>query len=123
MFQLTVVDSFASAHQLKEYKGQCERLHGHNWRVEVTVEGTKLNEQGLLIDFKTIKEALGKILKELDHTFLNEHPHFKKNNPTSENLALFIYKEVKKTLKSQPTVRVKEVTVWESEKAKASYME
>ena len=123
MFQLTVVDSFASAHQLKEYEGQCERLHGHNWRVEVTVEGTKLNEQGLLIDFKTIKEALGKILKELDHTFLNEHPHFKKNNPTSENLALFIYKEVKKTLKSQPTVRVKEVTVWESEKAKASYME
>jgi len=117
------VDSFASAHQLKEYKGQCERLHGHIWRVEVTVEGTKLNEQGLLIDFKTIKEALGKILKELDHTFLNEHPHFKKNNPTSENLALFIYKEVKKTLKSQPTVRVKEVTVWESGKAKASYME
>ncbi len=123
MFKLTVEDSFSSAHQLREYKGQCERLHGHNWRVEATVEGDKLNNQGLLLDFKEIKGALASVLQNLDHTFLNDLPHFQERNPTSENLALFIFKEMEKALKSRPGIRVKEVTVWESEKSKASYTE
>jgi len=123
VFRLTVEDSFASAHQLREYKGQCERLHGHNWRVEVTVEGNELNDQGLLLDFKGIKGALSPILQGLDHTFLNELPYFQERNPTSENLAFFIFKEMEEALKTYPGIRVKEVTVWESEKARATYLE
>ncbi len=123
MFRLTVRDSFASAHQLRKYKGQCERLHGHNWRVEVAVEGNELNDQGLLLDFKDIKGALSFILNGLDHTFLNELPYFQGRNPTSENLAFFIFKEMEETLRIYPGIRVKEVTVWESEKARATYSE
>jgi len=122
VFRLTVEDSFASAHQLREYKGQCERLHGHNWRVEVTVEGNELNDQGLLLDFKGIKGALSHILQGLDHTFLNELPYFQERNPTSENLAFFIFKEMEEALKTYPGIRVKEVTVWESEKARTTYL-
>jgi len=123
MFRLAVVDYFASAHQLRGYNGQCERLHGHNWRVEVVVEGKELNEQGLLLDFKVIKGALSSILQGLDHSFLNELPYFQEKNPTSENLAFFIFKEMEKALKAYPGVRVKEVTVWESERARATYLE
>ena len=123
MFRLTVVDSFASAHQLRGYNGQCERLHGHNWRVEVVVEGEELNDQGLLLDFKVIKGALSSILQGMDHRFLNELPYFQERNPTSENLAFFIFKEMEEALKTYPGARTKEVTVWESEKARATYLE
>jgi len=118
-----VIDSFASAHQLREYEGQCENLHGHNWRVEVVVEGRELNHQGLLLDFKDLKRTLKGILDELDHTFLNEHPYFKDRNPTSENLAFYIFREMEGALKTYPRVRVKSVTVWESDRAGATYSE
>lgn len=123
MFRLTVTDSFASAHQLREYQGQCEKLHGHNWLVEVVIEGEELNSQGLLMDFKDLKKALKEILKELDHTFLNEHPYFKDRNPTSENLAFYIFCQLEKSLKTYTGIRVKSVTVWESERAGATYSE
>ena len=123
MFRLTVVDSFASAHQLREYEGQCENLHGHNWRVEVVVEGRELNFQGLLLDFKDLKGALKEVLKELDHSFLNELPYFQERNPTSENLAFFIFRGLEAALKAYPGVKVKSVTVWESERAGATYLE
>jgi len=123
VFRLTVVDSFASAHQLREYEGLCENLHGHNWRVEVVVEGRELDDRGLLLDFKDLKRALAEILKGLDHTLLNQHPFFQERNPTSENLAFFIFKELEEALRVYPGVRVKEVTVWESERAGATYLE
>jgi len=123
VFRLTVIDSFASAHQLREYEGQCENLHGHNWRVEIVVEGRELNPQGLLLDFKDLKRTLKGILDELDHTFLNEHPYFKDRNPTSENLAFYIFREMEGALKTYPGVRVKSVTVWESDRAGATYSE
>ncbi len=123
MFRLTVTDSFASAHQLREYQGQCEKLHGHNWLVEVVIEGEELNSQGLLMDFKDLKKALNKVLRELDHTFLNEHPHFKDRNPTSENLAFYIFRQIEKSLKTHTGIRVRSVTVWESERAGATYSE
>jgi len=123
MFRLTVIDSFASAHQLREYRGQCENLHGHNWKVEVVVEGRRLDHGGLLLDFKNLKGALKEVLKELDHTFLNDHPFFQERNPTSENLAFFIFKKLEEILRVYPAIRVKAVTVWESEKAGATYLE
>ena len=123
MFQLKVIDSFASAHQLREYQGQCENLHGHNWKVEAVVEGRELDNRGLLLDFKELKRALKEVLEELDHRFLNDHPFFQKNNPTSENLASFIFKRLEETLRVHPGIKVKAVTVWESERAGATYLE
>jgi len=123
MFRLTVIDSFASAHQLREYRGQCENLHGHNWKVEAVVEGKDLDDTGLLLDFKDLKRALKDILKELDHTLLNQHPFFQERNPTSENLAFYIFRRLEEALRVYPGVRVKSITVWESEKAGATYLE
>ncbi len=123
MFRLTVIDSFASAHQLREYRGQCENLHGHNWKVEAVVEGKDLDDKGLLLDFKDLKGALKGILKELDHTLLNQHPFFQERNPTSENLAFYIFRRLEEALRVYPGVRVKSITVWESEKAGATYLE
>ena len=76
MYELTVISRFAAAHQLRKYKGKCENLHGHNWKVHVTVTARELNEIGLGIDFKEIKEALQHVLDELDHCFLNDLPMF-----------------------------------------------
>jgi 6-pyruvoyltetrahydropterin/6-carboxytetrahydropterin synthase len=123
MFRLTVRDDFASAHQLREYQGQCENLHGHNWKVEAVVEGKGLDSAGLLLDFKDLKKALKEVLQELDHSFLNQHPFFQERNPTSENLAFFIFKRLEKALRTYPGIRVKSVTVWESERAGATYLE
>ncbi len=123
MFQLKVIDSFASAHQLREYQGQCENLHGHNWKVEAVVEGRELDNRGLLLDFKELKRALKEVLEELDHRFLNDHPFFQKNNPTSENLAFFIFKRLEEIMRVHPGIKVKAVTVWESERAGATYLE
>jgi len=123
MFRLTISDTFCAAHQLKDYKGECEHLHGHNWKVEVKVVGKKLDSQGMLLDFKIIKGLLKEIIQELDHRFLNEHLYFAKVNPTSENIALFIFEKMKKKLTAYPNVDVEEVVVWESETARASYSE
>ncbi len=109
---LKVNDRFQAAHFLKEYKGKCEKIHGHTFWVEVQVKATKLDKRGIGIDFATIKEKLTKILP--DHAFLNELYDF---TPSAENLARHFYKELKKRFP------VKEVTVWESENASATYSE
>lgn len=74
MYELTIEGSFASAHQLRGYKGKCENLHGHNWKVELSVEGKALNDIGLLIDFHELKRILGEVLVRLDHKNINEIP-------------------------------------------------
>ena len=111
-----VEDSFDAAHALRGYEGPCENLHGHTFRVQVFIEGAKLNKIGLLDDFKHIKKELTNILKTFDHKLLNDVVPFLVKNPTSENLAETIFKQLKKKMKN-----VSKVTVWESTTAYASY--
>ena len=118
MYELTVSSKFSAAHRIMEYNGSCERLHGHTWKVDLFLRNDKLNSLGLMLDFRDIKKVLNKLLDELDHTFLNEHPYFKDKNPTAENLAKFIYDRVKKEF----SVLYK-VSVWESENTAATYYE
>jgi len=120
MYELTVITQFAAAHQLRKFRGKCEKLHGHNWRIEVSLTGEKLNDAGVLIDFKEIKEATDRILEELDHSFLNELPQFKDQNPSSENIAAYIFEKLGSTLNNNQ-IKVTRVTAWESDSAGASY--
>jgi len=120
MYRLMVESGFAAAHQLKEYEGKCEGLHGHNWRVQVMVKTDRLNDIGLGIDFKVLKDILNGILAELDHTFLNDKAPFNIKNPSSENLASYIFDEFGKRLK-EPSVDLDCVRVWESATAFAQY--
>ncbi len=121
MFELTVREEFSAAHQLRGYEGACEKLHGHNWKVEVTVRGERLNEIGILLDFKELRKALREVLAELDHRNLNELPAFTRENPSSENLARFIFEKLAARLASYP-VKVYRVTVCETDRACASYL-
>ena len=116
MFELMVEDTFDAAHALREYEGACENLHGHTWRVQVFLKGTKLNKLGLMEDFKTIKKELGTVLKPFDHRLLNDVAPFLTKNPTSENLAETIFKQLQKRFKT-----IAKVTVWESPTTYASY--
>jgi len=122
MYEIKVITHFAAAHQLRNFKGKCEQLHGHNWKVEATLRGEGLTGEGLLIDFQEVKDATNSILEELDHSFLNELPAFKDQNPSSENIAAYIFKELSKRLNDNK-VRVSSVTAWESDTACASYGE
>ncbi len=118
MYCLTVRGDFAASHSLRDYDGKCKNLHGHTWKVEVVIQGDQLNEAGMLVDFQNIKKILRGILETLDHQHLNDLPYFQRNNPTSENLAKFIFDLFSS---SSPGVRLKGVTVWESENASATY--
>ncbi len=120
MYELMVESSFAAAHQLRNYEGNCENLHGHNWRVQLTVCTGQLNNIGLGIDFKLLKKVLGTYLDELDHTNLNQLPPFSQENPSSENIARWLYQKLSQDENLQG-VKVLRVTVWESEHACASY--
>ncbi len=120
MYEIKVITHFAAAHQLRNFKGKCEQLHGHNWKVEVTLRGEGLTDEGLLIDFQEVRDITNAMLEELDHSFLNELPAFKDQNPSSENIAAYIFKELRKILNDNK-VRVSFVTAWESDTACASY--
>ncbi len=123
MYRLKVSDYFSSAHYLRNYQGKCENMHGHNWRVELTVEGERLNESELLIDFKDLKAILKEILNELDHRLINDHPYFRVRNPSSENIARFIFERAKSKLSGFEGIAVKEVAVYETDRACAIYSE
>lgn len=112
----------AAAHQLRDYEGGCEKLHGHNWKIEVHVTGRELGQNGLLIDFKRVKETTAKLLDGLDHTFLNDLEPFRSVNPSSENIARHIFQGLSRDL-NDGNVKVSKVTAWESETACATYME
>ena len=122
MYELKIVSQVAAAHQLRGFHGKCEQLHGHNWKIEVYVTGDTLGEDGLLIDFGLIKKDTKKVLEELDHKFLNELEPFKKENPSSENIARYIYESLSHTLNND-AIRISKVTAWESDTACATYME
>ena len=122
MYELKIISDFAAAHQLREYEGGCERLHGHNWKVEVCVQGEKPGNDGLLVDFRIIKERTKNVIDAFDHQFLNELTPFKTMNPSSENIARHIFETLSLDLNSE-MVKVSKVSVWESDTACASYSE
>lgn len=122
MFRLTIHTAFAAAHNLIHYQGDCENLHGHNWKVEVSVTTDKLDKAGLGIDFKILKAETNTLLKTLDHKYLNELAPFAEVSPSSENIARYLYHELTKTFAPRE-VKVEMVTVWESDFAAASYYE
>jgi len=121
-YTLKVVTEFASAHSLRDYPGDCRRLHGHNWKVEVEASASELDELGMVVDFKVIKQLAKKITDELDHRYLNEIAPFDSINPTAENLAAYIFKRIASELKA-PHVRIHAVTLWETERACVRYTE
>ncbi|MCP4669226.1 MAG: 6-carboxytetrahydropterin synthase QueD [Deltaproteobacteria bacterium] len=122
MHELKIISQFAAAHQLREYEGGCERLHGHNWKVEVCVQGAEPGDDGLLIDFRVIKERTRKVIDALDHEFLNDLEPFKTCNPSSENVARHIFDSLSRELNTD-IIQVSKVSVWESDTACASYSE
>lgn len=124
MYKLMIETSFASAHQLRGYKGKCENLHGHNWKVQAYVTADKLNEIDIAIDFHDLKKITNEIVAQLDHKFLNDIFPFTEKNPSSENIARWIFESLKKKLTDHySNVKVSAVTVWESETASATYYE
>lgn len=122
MYRLKVISSFAAAHNLNNYQGECENLHGHNWRVEVEVTASELDKAGLCIDFKVLKAETKELLATLDHKYLNELNCFGGDSPSSENISRLIFKELSKKL-NNGNVKVEMITVWESDFACASYYE
>jgi len=121
MFILSVSEKFSSAHRLRNYNGRCENLHGHNWKVEIKISGKDLDKTGMLYDFTKLKSILKNILTELDHKYLNELPVFKKNNPTSENIAKYIYDQICSEI-SNSKIKIESVTVWESDNSSATFL-
>jgi 6-pyruvoyltetrahydropterin/6-carboxytetrahydropterin synthase len=122
MYKLKIITSFAAAHNLTHYQGECENLHGHNWRVEVTVSTKLLDKAGLGIDFKILKSETNILLKTLDHKYLNELSPFLELSPSSENISRYLYYALGERLNND-NVAVEMVTVWESDAACATYCE
>jgi 6-pyruvoyltetrahydropterin/6-carboxytetrahydropterin synthase len=129
MFEVSVEESFAAGHALRGYRGKCENVHGHNYKVRVTLHGPELGSIGLLFDFKDLKDAIHSTIRKLDHQFINDVPPFDAINPSAENLARYFYDEITRLLaenggsKSNPSApcAVKQVTVWETDTTTASY--
>ena len=120
MFEITVYSHFSGAHRLRYLRGRCEELHGHNWKIEVSVVSSRLNQEGIVLDFGVLKQKVEKILKSLDHTYLNDLPYFAEREPSSEIIAKFIFDKLKTELNRYP-VKLKRVTAWESDTASATY--
>ena len=122
MFVLKIVTDFASAHSLRDYPGDCSRLHGHNWQVEVMVSSQVLDESGIAIDFREIKRQAKVVVKRLDHQYLNEIKPFDVLNPTAENIAKYLFDEIS-ILINDENVKVKEVLIWETPRSAVTYSE
>lgn len=120
MFEVSVEETFAAAHQLREYKGKCENLHGHNYRVRITVAAEELDRAGLVVDFVEMKRHMRALLERLDHKFLNDVPPFDVVNPSAENIAKYLYDEMPPALKSG-RARISSVRIWETETSTATY--
>jgi 6-pyruvoyltetrahydropterin/6-carboxytetrahydropterin synthase len=119
MYEVSVKKSFSAAHKLK-IGGKCENLHGHNFIVEVTVSTAKLDSEGIVIDFRLLKQWTTNVIDEMDHTYLNDLPLFKDISPTSENVARIIYEKIAGMI-DKPGVTLSQVSIWESESSRVSY--
>ncbi|MCM8831421.1 MAG: 6-carboxytetrahydropterin synthase QueD [Candidatus Omnitrophica bacterium] len=122
MYKVKIISFFSAAHYLRAYKGKCENLHGHNWRVEVVVSSEKLNKIGMVIDFSKLKKMTNNILSQLDHKPLNKIDFFKKNNPSSEEIARYIFLKLKQTHLPK-NCYIEEVRIWETDTSCAIYKE
>lgn len=120
MFEISVEYSFAAGHALRGYKGKCENVHGHNYKVQVTVAGEQLNSIGLLMDFVELRAAIKALVERLDHRFLNDLEPFDWLNPSAENLARYFSDELAPQIQKQG-LHVKAVTVWETDTTSATY--
>ena len=120
MYEVTIRKTFSAAHILKEIGGKCEEMHGHNFTVEVTVAGPSLNSEDLLIDFRVLKGWTNEVLEEMDHKYLNDVECFKGMNPSSEQVARYIYSRLADKAASLK-LTLAQITVWESENARVSY--
>jgi len=121
MFEVTVEQTFAAGHALRNYKGKCENVHGHNYRVRITVQGEQLDSTGLLVDFLDVKSLIGGVIDYLDHQFINDLPPFDELNPSAENIAKYFYDRVSGELKNEIPVRISEVRIWETDTSSAVY--
>ena len=121
MFEIAIEETFAAGHALRNYRGRCENVHGHNYRCQVGVEGRELDAAGLLVDFVELKRVVHGVLDRLDHQWLNDLPPFDTINPSAENMARYIYDEVSKGLGTRDGVRLGSVRLWETDTAFATY--
>ena len=122
MYEVSVDETFAAAHNLRNYKGKCENLHGHNYKVRVTLAGKEVDATGLLYDFVHLKQVIQGVIRALDHKYLNELPPFDVQNPSAENIARHIYEQTSKQLPQAANgAGVASITVWETETAAATY--
>jgi 6-pyruvoyltetrahydropterin/6-carboxytetrahydropterin synthase len=120
MYEITVTSHFSGAHRLRYLQGRCEELHGHNWKVEVSVVSNRLGKEGVTIDFGVLKQKVEKVLKPLDHHYLNDLAYFSGREPSSENIARYIFDKLNREL-NRFSVNLKKVTAWESESSCATY--
>ena len=120
MFEVSVEQTFAAGHALRNYRGKCENVHGHNYRVLVTIQGSKLDSIGLLVDFVELKKLMNGVIDRLDHQFINDLTPFDTINPSAENMAKYFYDEISAGL-GEGSIRVSEVKLWETDTASATY--
>jgi 6-pyruvoyltetrahydropterin/6-carboxytetrahydropterin synthase len=121
MYELKIITEFSAAHNLRNFRGKCEALHGHNWKVEVVLSGKNLDDSGVVLDFAEVKAATSEIMSEIDHRYLNDLPFFTENNPSSENIARYIFHRLQEKIDND-RVTIRRVTAWESQDACASYL-
>lgn len=122
MYEILIKLDFSGAHNLRGYRGKCEELHGHNWKIEARFEKDVLNNIGIAADFKVLKSKLKAVLEKLDHTYLNKLSAFRRKNPSAENIAKYIFEGLKSSVKERDLF-VKSVSVWESDTSCATYYE
>jgi len=121
MFEVSVEETFAAGHALRNYKGKCENVHGHNYRVQVTLSGPELDSIGLLVDFVVVKKLMQTAVDRLDHQYLNDLAPFDVLNPSAENMAKYFYDEISGGLGQSTPVRLGQVRVWETDTSSATY--
>jgi len=120
MFEISVEYAFAAGHALRGYKGKCENVHGHNYKVQLVVGGEQLDSTGLLMDFVDVRRAIKALVERLDHTFLNDIAPFDKLNPSAENIAKYFCDELEPQVRVRG-LQVQAVTVWETDTTSATY--
>ena len=122
MFEVSVEETFAAGHALRNYRGKCENVHGHNYRVQVTFSGPELDSIGLLVDFVAVKKLMRTVVDRLDHQFLNDLAPFDVQNPSAENMAKYFYDEIGGGIGQSTPVKVRQVRVWETDTTSATYL-